>query len=96
MRSARAGIEARTFERGVGAALGGAVTSGFAVYPIIVADDEVGRARNVIAAISGGSAIAPVRDAATVRASQRRALLTVGAVVAGVVILALAARIAAG
>jgi len=92
----RAGIQAGTFERGVGAALGGAVTSGLAVYPIIVPDDEVGRARSVIASISGGAVIAPIRDSATVRASQRRALLTVGGVVAGIIVLALAARLAAG
>jgi hypothetical protein len=91
-----AGIEAASFERGVGAALGGAVTAGSARYPIVVAEADIGAARSVIADLSGASAIAPVRARADVRASQRRALLTVAAVVVGIVILGVLSRIVAG
>ena len=90
------GIEAATFERGVGAALGGAVTSAFAVYPVIVAEADLGAARSIIAALSGASAIAPLRHRDEVRASQRRALLTVGAVVVGIIVMGLLSRLVAG
>ena len=91
-----AGIECATFERGVGAALGGAVTSGSAVYPVVVAEKDLGAARNIIANMSGASAIAPVRDSAHLRASQRRAFIAVGAVVVGIVVLGLLSRVIAG
>jgi hypothetical protein len=91
----QAGIAANTYERGVGAALGGAVAPGWAVYPIVVSSEDLGPARNVIAEIAGAGALAPYRDRADARAGQRRVLLTVGVILAGGVALALAARVLA-
>ena len=91
-----AGIQAAAFERGVGSALGGAVTAGIARYPIIVAETDLGAARNVIAELGGASAISPFRDRKDLHESQRRALLTVGAIVVGILVLGVLARVVAG
>ena len=90
-----AGIVARTFERGVGAALGGASHLG-AVYPVVVANDEVGAARTVIADLSGAGALAPYRDRRDARSGQRRALALVGVIMAGVLVAGVLARVLAG
>ena len=70
-----AGIDARTFERGVGAALGGAVTTGFARYPVVVSSDDVGEARNVIADMGGAASLAPVEEPGERGRAQQRGLV---------------------
>jgi hypothetical protein len=90
------GIKASSFERGVGGALGGAVTAGMAIYPIIVAIEDLGAARNVIADLDGAVYLSPVRDRATAQAAQRRALTIAGFVVVGIVVLGLLSRVIAG
>ena len=84
-----AGIRVGSFERGHGAALGGAVTAGSAMHVLIVGSADIGAARSVIADLGGTEALLPVRDAATQRASQMRALLAVLIVVVGAAALAL-------
>jgi hypothetical protein len=91
-----AGIEAATFERGVGAALGGAVTSGVSRFPVIVASTDLLAARNVISELDGANHLAPFRDAEDQRERRSRALFTVAAIVALIILLAGASRIAAG
>ncbi len=91
-----AGIEAASFERGVGAALGGAATPGWAVYPVLVAAADIGAARNVVAEIAGGAALAPIRDEAAARERAQRALRVAGGAVLVVVVLALLARTLGG
>lgn len=91
-----AGIEAATFERGVGAALGGAVTTGVSRFPVIVASRDLVAARNVISELDGAAHLAPFRDAEDQRERRSRALFTVAAIVALIILLAGASRIAAG
>ncbi len=90
-----AGIQATSFERGVGAALGGAMTSGWARYPVLVAEGEMAAARNVVAELGGAGLLAPVGDPAAARRRQSRALLVVGGIVAVVVVLAAISKVAA-
>lgn len=86
-----AGIEASLFERGLGAAFGGATTP-FAVYPVLVAEGDIGRARSVIAELSGASQLSPVRDSAESRRVQRNALLTVIVIAIAIVVAGVAGR----
>lgn len=67
-----AGIQAAAFETGAGAALGGATAHGFAAYPIVVARDDLAHARNVIADLAGGAALAPFPNDEAAAASRRR------------------------
>jgi hypothetical protein len=90
-----AGIEAHSFERGVGAALGGATTN-WARYPVLVPREALGHARSVIAELAGAAVLAPYRDPDDIRDGQSRALRT-AALIAGIVLLAIAAaRLLAG
>jgi len=91
-----AGVEAASFERGVGSALGGAVAPGWARFPVLVPAADLGTARNVIAELAGGAVLAPYRDAAASRVFQRRLLLVMGAVAVAVLVAGLFARFAAG
>ncbi|MCZ2109055.1 MAG: DUF2007 domain-containing protein [Dehalococcoidia bacterium] len=91
-----AGIDAATFERGVGAALGGAVTSGVSRFPVVVATTDVVAARNIITELDGADYLAPFRDASDQRERRARAFLAVAAIVALIILLAGASRIAAG
>ena len=90
----QAGVAAATFERGAGAALGGAATPGFAAYPIIVSTTDLGAARSVIAELAGAAVLAPYRDGRETRGAQRLALLAVGAVIIAGLLMAVAARLA--
>jgi len=90
-----AGIAARTFERGVGAALGGALSFG-AVYPVVVSNDDVGAARTVIADLAGASALARYRDRRDARSSQRRVLILLAIIMGGVLGAGVIARLLAG
>jgi hypothetical protein len=85
----QAGIAATTFERGVGAALGGASAPGWSVYPVFVSRDDLGAARSVIADIDGAAVLAPVPGASGEQAGPRRALMAVASVVAVITVLAL-------
>ncbi|MBI2766891.1 MAG: hypothetical protein HYX53_13400 [Chloroflexi bacterium] len=90
-----AGIEAHTFERGVGAALGGAAT-GWSNYPVIVPARSLGQARSVLSDLSGASVLAPYRDPAEARARQSQALRIAALVVAGLVAAGVLMRILGG
>ena len=83
------GIQAATFERSVGAALGGAMTAGWARYPVLVPQEEMAAARNVVAELGGAAYLAPVDDPVVARRRQSGALITVGGVVAIIVALAI-------
>ncbi|MEX2081756.1 MAG: hypothetical protein WEC33_09080 [Dehalococcoidia bacterium] len=91
-----AGLEAGTFERGPGPALGGAVTPGFAAYVVIVRRTEVARARSVIAEISGGEVLAPLPDEQEESRRRAAALLTVGLVVGVILLLLVLGRFVGG
>lgn len=90
------GIEARSFERGEGAALGGAVTAAFARYPVVVRRDDLARARSIIADHDGAASLVPVRQKADERAAQNQALITVGLIVGTVAALAVLTKLIAG
>lgn len=90
-----AGIEANAFERGVGAALGGA-TGVFAIYPVVVAESDLVRARNVIAELGDAARISPVRDHNAARSAQRRGLTIAGALIILIVILGVLSRVVVG
>lgn len=85
-----AGVQAATFERGVGGALGGAVT-GLAVYPVIVRESDFSAARNVIADLGDADRLSAYREPAADRARAARAL----ALAAGVAVVALLAGVVA-
>jgi hypothetical protein len=87
-----AGIEAQSYERGVGAALGGAMTIGASVYPIVVAAEQLGAARNVVAELGGAGALSPYRDPAEAASRSRSVLFIASAVVAAIVLAGLLAR----
>lgn len=91
-----AGVPASVYEQGVGAALGGATTTGFSVYRVVVERGELGLARSVIAEVAGGAVLSTFRDAETARAGQRRALIMAAIVVVGVLVLGALARVVAG
>ena len=88
-----AGIEAATFERGPGAALGGA-TVPWASYTVIVPASRLAAARNVLAELAGASVLAPYRAPSDVR-DQRQIILkfALGIVIAAI-LLALVLRFA--
>lgn len=79
---ADAGIPAATFERGPGAALGGASGGRISAYPVVVSRDDLARARNVIADVAGASAIAPVPDESAMAARRTRILRMAGLAIA--------------
>lgn len=84
-----AGVKAATFERGVGAALGGTTTP-WSSYPVVVAEEDLLTARNVIAELGGAGSLAPYHDPAAVRERQSRVLVVgvvtiVAVVAAGIV-----------
>jgi hypothetical protein len=75
------GIEAASFERGVGAALGGAETGRLARYPVIVAEEDLAHARSVISEVAGASVLAPVREAGELQSRRVRLMLTFAGVI---------------
>lgn len=91
-----AGVDARSFERGVGAALGGAVTASFARYPVVVPREHLAQARSIIADHGGAASLVPVRQKEEERARQNQALVTVGLIVVGAIAIAVLARLLAG
>ena len=91
-----AGIAAGVYEQGVGAALGGAMTTGFSVYRVVVGRGELGLARSVIAEMAGAAVLSTFRDAETARVGQRRALITAAVVVVTVLVLGVLARVVVG
>lgn len=90
------GIPAAIFERGPGAAMGGATASAFARYPVLVSRSNFGAARNVIADLAGGSALAPVRDAGAVNRASRNAVLVITIVAVAIIVAGVLFRVAAG
>ena len=60
----QAGIEATTFERGVGAAIGGAQSIAPTSYPILVPSARIADARNIIAELAGAERLVPAASAA--------------------------------
>ena len=54
------GIEAASFERGPGAALGGVVGGALSRCHVLVDPDRIEDARNVVAEMGGAAALAPV------------------------------------
>lgn len=84
-----AGIEAATFERGVGGALGGAALGGWAAYPVVVARGDIAPARNILSELAGAGVLAPIGDDR--EAGRRRGRIMVGAAAAITGFLALGA-----
>lgn len=91
-----AGIETRVFERGEGAALGGALTPGMAVFPVVVERGSLGAARSVIADLAGASALAPFPDRAAAQEGRRRALMVTFGIVLAVLAAGAIARVVTG
>ena len=88
-----AGIEARVFEQGPGAALGGAVTTGWAVYPVIVEEDAFGEARSVIGRLAGMDVLRPLPDTEAEDARRLWALAAVATIAIGAMVLALVVQL---
>jgi hypothetical protein len=82
------GIEAKLFEQGPGAALGGAITTGVARFPVVVLEDDFARARAVIGRLSGMDVLQPLPDDEAEDSRRRWALAAVIAVAVGAMLLA--------
>jgi hypothetical protein len=84
------GIRAGTFERGVGGALGGAATAGLASYPVIVAESDAVRARDVIAGLGGGEYLRTVVPPGEEPGARQLVALGIGAAIAAALLVAAA------
>lgn len=83
----QAGIEATTFERGSGAALGGTQPMFPSSHPILVPSEHLVLARNIIAGIAGADRLLPVRTSEEqISKAQRWIVIVVGAGLAGLVV----------
>ncbi|HXU24600.1 MAG TPA: hypothetical protein VN697_11275 [Tepidiformaceae bacterium] len=91
-----AGIPAAIFERGPGAAMGGAMAPAFARYPVLVSRSNFAPARNVIADMAGGSALSPVRDSLASSRASLNAVLVMGVVAVGIIVVGVLFRVVAG
>jgi hypothetical protein len=89
------GIRAAMFEQGTGGALGGAATT-FSRYPVLVSEDDLVAARNVIARVAGASALAPIPDRDAERSRQKRIVVIAAAVVVAVLVFGVLNRVIAG
>ena len=85
-----AGIRAGTFEQGVGGALGGASTFGVSRYPVIVAEHDAVRARDLIAGLGGTEYLLPVVPAGGENSTRQLVVLGIGAAVAAACLVAVA------
>ncbi len=84
------GIRAGSFEQGAGAALGGASTPGLASYPVIVAQGDALRARDIIAGLGGGEFLRPVAGDGGTQGARQLVTLALGAAVAAGLLVAAA------
>jgi len=85
------GINAATFSRGHGAALGGA--EAFATHVVLVDGDKIAAARTVIAELGGASKLAPIPDQKAEIRRQRGAVVAAGVIVAAIIAAALFGRL---
>lgn len=90
------GIRATSFEQGLGGAYGGAWAGPLTRHCVVVSRDDLGRARSVIAEISGATRLSPYDDPAEQRERAKFAGVMVGAAVLFVVAAALAGKLLAG
>jgi hypothetical protein len=81
-----AGIPAASYERGAGAALGGAVM--MAGHVVVAPAERLGEARSIIAELADASVLAPLDDTARADRRRRAALWTVALVTVGILALA--------
>jgi hypothetical protein len=88
------GIEARLFEQSPGAALGGAITTGIAQFPLLVRETDFAAARAVIARLAGMEPLQPLPDEAAEDASRRWALFAVIGIAVGAMLLAFIVQLA--
>lgn len=83
----QAGIEATTFERGSGAALGGVQSVFPSSHPVLVPSEHFVTARNIISDIAGADRLLPVRTSEEqISRAQRWIVIIVGAGLAGLVV----------
>src|SRR5262249_50650463 len=75
-----AGSDARTFERGVGAALGGATTV-LARSPVLVPRAALVPSRNLLSDLGGARILSPYKDPETTRHAQRQIVVTAAAAI---------------
>jgi len=92
----QAGIPAKSYEQGLGGAYGGAWAGPLTRHCVVVSRADLGRARSVIAEISGATRLSAYDDRDEQRARARFAAVMVGAAVLLVVAAALAGRLIAG
>ena len=91
-----AGISAKSYERGEGAALGGAVTFGLARFPVVVSREDLSQARSVIADMGGGASLLPIEEPSERGQAQQRGLALVALVIGGVLVIALVGKLLGG
>ena len=89
------GIEARLFEQSPGAALGGAVTTGIARFPVLVGDDDFAHARAIIGRLAGMEVLQPLPDDEDDDRRRRWALFAVVGIAVGAMLVAFITQLAA-
>ncbi len=88
------GIEARLFEQSPAAALGGAVTSGIARFPVLVREEDFAHARAVIGRLAGMEFLQPLPDDEDSDRRRRLALFAVAAIAVGAMLVAFISQLA--
>jgi len=89
------GIEARLFEQSPGAALGGAITTGIARFPILVREDDFAHARAVIGRLAGMEFLQPLPDNEADDRRRRWALFAVVGIAVGAMLVAFVSQLVA-
>lgn len=92
----RAGIRATSYEQGLGGAYGGGLAGPLTRHCVVVAREDLGRARSVIAEAGGATRLSPYDDPAEQRERAKFAAVMVGAALLLVIGTALAWRLFAG
>ena len=88
------GIEARLFEQSPGAALGGAVTTGIARFPVLVPEDDFAQARAVVGRLAGMEVLQPLPDDEEDDRRRRWALGAVIGIAVGAMLIAFITQLA--
>jgi hypothetical protein len=92
----QAGIRATSYEQGLGGAYGGAWAGPLTRHCVVVAREDLGRARSVIAEVGGATRLSPYDDPAERRERAKFAAVMVGTALLFVIGAVLAGRLLAG
>jgi hypothetical protein len=92
----QAGIRATRYEQGLGGAFGGASAGLLALHRVVVAREDLGRARSVIAEVSGAGRLSPYDDPEEQRTRAHFAIAMVCGALLVMILVAVGGRLLAG